>query len=376
MYIFRLLFPGNTIRGEKMIWAKELFVNACIFVAFIFIGSQILQKTEIENKASASIQIVSGILNGILGIILMFFSVPLYPGVIMDLRHLTIIVGTICFGWGSAVITGGLLVLFRILYYGISYSSILGGGTILAITLGCILIGLLRFSTKIKWIYMCVLSGVVFTGFVSYLTEDTSRLKQIIILYWIGTIISNIIVFNLVQYLSKAHLTMKKLKEEATRDYLTGLNNVRSFDRLFNELIGRAHERKENISMLAIDIDFFKKVNDTYGHLAGDAVLQQLSGILSDAVRDFDVVARVGGEEFNVILRDCDKEHSYQIAERIRKRVEANIFRLPCGTAISITISIGVAVFPSTVTDINLIKEKTDEKLYEAKRSGRNKICI
>ena len=144
---------------------------------------------------------------------------------------------------------------------------------------------------------------------------------------------------------------------------------------LFNEISNKAKINNENLTLLTIDIDHFKKVNDTYGHVSGDFVLKELGKILIKAVRDFDIVSRIGGEEFTVILRDCDQSYSYQIAERIRKEVENHRFKLPCGKNINITISIGMAVYPDEVKNLHLLKSISDEKLYEAKRGGRTKVC-
>lgn len=204
-----------------------------------------------------------------------------------------------------------------------------------------------------------------------------ARTSVAVLICFLGVaIISNLIVYYLSEKILDYNLTFEKLKEEAAKDYLTGLNNVRSFDRSFNELLKKAKANDESIALLAIDVDYFKKVNDNYGHAAGDLVLKELSSIFEGSVRDFDVIGRVGGEEFSVILRDCGVNRSQELAERIRKNVEKHIFRLTCGDVIKVTVSIGIAVYPATVADIELFKEKADEKLYEAKHTGRNTFCI
>jgi diguanylate cyclase len=204
-----------------------------------------------------------------------------------------------------------------------------------------------------------------------------AKVPKLILLVFLGVaIVSNLLIYHLSEKVLAFNSMLDKLKEEAAKDYLTGLNNVRSFDRAFNSLLNKARQNDESIALLTIDVDLFKKVNDNYGHMAGDSVLRELAAILGNSIRDFDVVARVGGEEFSVILRDCGAARSKEIAERIRKNVEGTKFNLPCGNIIEITISVGIAVYPATIADIDLLKEKADEKLYEAKRSGRNKVCI
>ncbi|ERI93039.1 diguanylate cyclase domain protein [Clostridiales bacterium oral taxon 876 str. F0540] len=227
-----------------------------------------------------------------------------------------------------------------------------------------------------RWTNMLFYAEFALTLLILALLKDTKNQSLMLIYFLIGAVISNLMVLYLSGKITKVCCTMERLKEEAAKDYLTGLDNVRSFDKSFNELISKARGNEESIALLAIDVDLFKRVNDTYGHAAGDAVLRELSTILLKSVRDFDVVGRVGGEEFSVILRDCTKERTLEIAERIRRNIEGDIFVLPCGSTIKVTVSIGVAVYPATVTDVNLLKEEADSKLYRAKHSGRNTICI
>jgi diguanylate cyclase len=227
-----------------------------------------------------------------------------------------------------------------------------------------------------RWIMLFFYVEIIITVLNFTLINKSTSPMRIILYFSVGAIVSNLIVFYLSGEIMKVYSIVEKLKVEANKDYLTGLNNVRSFDKSFNEILVKAKNNDESIGLLSIDVDFFKKVNDTYGHSSGDIVLKELSDILSKSVRDFDVVGRVGGEEFSVILRDCGQDRSCEIAERIRKNVEKYIFRLTSDTSIKITVSIGISVYPATIADMNLLKEKADQKLYEAKLSGRNKACI
>jgi len=168
---------------------------------------------------------------------------------------------------------------------------------------------------------------------------------------------------------------LNRLEQESTLDFLTGLNNVRQFDNALNEAFLNVKNKNERLSILIIDIDFFKKVNDTYGHLAGDSVLQQLGIVLSSSCRSFDIVSRIGGEEFSVILPDCPMEQAIEVAERLRLAVEMNKFIISNETKINITISIGTATYPDNVNNLENLINTADTALYSAKRSGRNKVC-
>jgi len=166
----------------------------------------------------------------------------------------------------------------------------------------------------------------------------------------------------------------ENLLSSALRDGLTKLFNKRYLmDRLDSELkFAQRHET--SLSLLLLDIDHFKKVNDTRGHLAGDAVLVHLAQILTKAVRNEDVVARFGGEEFAIILRAIGIEPAVQMAERLRKLVEAAAAP-STGGELKATISIGVAGFPSTQAQTpDQLVEAADQALYRAKREGRNRV--
>jgi diguanylate cyclase len=177
-----------------------------------------------------------------------------------------------------------------------------------------------------------------------------------------------------VDYSLSANKHFRRLQNESSKDFLTGLNNVRQFDSVFNDAIKYAREKHENLSLLIVDIDFFKKVNDTYGHMEGDNVLKDLGKILAQSCRSKDEVSRNGGEEFTLLLYDCPNSKAVQIAQKIRTQVEAHPFVLSNGLQISITVSIGVSSYPETTNEIEKLIEKADSALYNAKRTGRNKV--
>jgi diguanylate cyclase (GGDEF)-like protein len=144
-------------------------------------------------------------------------------------------------------------------------------------------------------------------------------------------------------------------------------------DRLDSEL-KFAIRHETSLSLLLLDIDHFKKINDTHGHLAGDAVLANLAQVLGRAVRNEDVVARFGGEEFAIILRAIGIDPAVQMAERLRRLVEATSAQAG-GVALKATVSIGVAGLPSTsVKTPEELVEVADKALYRAKAEGRN--CV
>ncbi len=167
---------------------------------------------------------------------------------------------------------------------------------------------------------------------------------------------------------AKLHSEIEKL---ATTDGLTGLYNHRRFQEKLLEEFKRLNRHSAPVSLLLTDIDFFKKVNDTYGHPAGDLVLKGVSQIIGEVIRDIDVPARYGGEEFAVILPGTDTDGSKNIAERLRKAVMDKIFSAD-GKVLKVTISIGIATAPADAGSKEELIGKADQALYHAKHNGRN----
>jgi diguanylate cyclase len=168
------------------------------------------------------------------------------------------------------------------------------------------------------------------------------------------------------------------LVELSSRDPLTGLANRRSFELAMAREIDRVARSGEPALMLSLDIDHFKRVNDEYGHPAGDVVIRAVSEILAETVRPMDLVARVGGEEFAIILPNCPSNFGEAVAERIRRRVQITPVRFaPNGPALHVTVSVGGAYAPPWVrSTIDLWLSRADFQLYRAKTSGRNLVCL
>lgn len=208
-----------------------------------------------------------------------------------------------------------------------------------------------------------------------YLITDKQKLIEVLFYYGIISIVGGFVIYYISEYISHSNENFRKLKESAKTDFLTGLNNVRQFDTIWNAHILNVKEKNERLSILLIDIDHFKKINDVHGHLIGDKVLKELGRVLKSSIRTFDTVSRNGGEEFSVILPDCPNTQAIEIAERIRKAVEIYDFIISKSNKVSITVSIGIATFPETVENVNEMLGKADRCLYKAKQLGRNKVC-
>jgi len=170
------------------------------------------------------------------------------------------------------------------------------------------------------------------------------------------------------------------IREKMHTDVLTGLNNRRYMDDCLFREVERCQNRRHKLSLLMIDIDYFKSYNDLYGHLEGDKMLARIGKLLRASIRDYDQAFRFGGEEFVLMLPDTDTDEAALIADRIRKRFEALVFNVPTHSGNvdgreSRTLSVGIATYTAGLGATELL-ELADQALYNAKNNGRNRIVV
>jgi diguanylate cyclase len=184
------------------------------------------------------------------------------------------------------------------------------------------------------------------------------------------------------QEVERYHEEIRKLqkelahaKAEASYDFLTGLVNRKRFERAIEDAIKDFHRKNYPFSLIYVDVDNFKKINDTYGHLAGDIVLKEIASIFKFYLRANTVVGRIGGEEFCILLPGVEIKDAKNIAERLRKIIENREIKLEDGTSIKVTASFGVTQVKMGDT-VKSILERADKALYKAKKEGKNRVEI
>ncbi len=167
------------------------------------------------------------------------------------------------------------------------------------------------------------------------------------------------------------------LVDLSSKDPLTGLPNRRSFELALAREVDRVARAGEPALLLVVDIDHFKRVNDTHGHAAGDAVIRAVARALAQTVRPMDLAARIGGEEFGIVLPNCPPAFGPKVSARLRARVARTVVEIAAGQTVQVTVSVGGAFAPQWVrSNSTLWMERADQQLYRAKQTGRDRVCL
>jgi diguanylate cyclase (GGDEF)-like protein len=172
------------------------------------------------------------------------------------------------------------------------------------------------------------------------------------------------------------HQLKEQAEAQARTDYLTGLLNRRHFVDLAERELDRAERYQRPLTIMMVDIDHFKDVNDTRGHATGDLVLQEVARLIRDAVRAVDIVGRIGGEEFAAVLLEMDENSARDVAERVRQNVESASIAVPEGVPVRVTISVGIAHLRGRNANLDTLLSEADSAMYAAKESGRNSVVV
>jgi diguanylate cyclase (GGDEF)-like protein len=192
--------------------------------------------------------------------------------------------------------------------------------------------------------------------------HKVSKFKLSFVVFFFNILLSILIIFLIKKYVKDS------LEGLVNYDSLTNIHNRRSFAEFLHKEIARSERYHKVFSLIMLDIDYFKKINDGYGHDIGDKILQELTGVVNQCIRKSDLFARVGGEEFAVVASETSLADAKLVAEKIRKKVEENVF----AKNLKVTISLGVSQYKSK-DDTNTIFKRADNALYKAKENGRNR---
>ena len=233
----------------------------------------------------------------------------------------------------------------------------------------------IRFSTVILFSVMTTIITADITGWSkkSFLIAKNVAVSPEGLIYALILVVMSYLGYKLSLQEKQSRNKANMLLNMATTDGLTGLINRREFNRRLSEEIARSKRHKSALTLALFDIDYFKKINDTYGHQAGDEVLKGIGELLTVNTRSCDISDRYGGEEFALILPETGQDDAYELLERIRAMVEESCFYVSSHT-IQLTISVGLAQYDFMDSCAADLCERADKALYEAKKNGRNNV--
>jgi diguanylate cyclase (GGDEF)-like protein len=221
------------------------------------------------------------------------------------------------------------------------------------------------------------LAGLIFHGIPGHLVSEVGReiftLTPAMAIVWF---ISATFGLSAKRLLAQQAQALELAQSAAVKDVVTGIDNHRAFQKQLAEEVARAGRYNRPLSLLMIDLDHFKTLNDTYGHPVGDAILREVSELIQQGLRTNDILARFGGEEFSVLLPETSLEGAQVVAERLRNSVLYHLFNLPGGHRAFISISVGVANHPIDARDKDGLIEMAEKALNFAKQNGRNRVSL
>lgn len=483
----------------------DIFTNVSILISFLLIIGQIFKNNTFNIKQTYKFQSLLGIVFGILGIVLMLFTIKMTDTVIIDLRNIPIICAGILGGPVAAMTSAIVIGVFRLLHFGISTASIVAHLIAWLVGIEVAFISVLKLSRLNKLIYMFIFAMVLSNFALFYIVRDLDKLIEILAYYWPIYLFGAILACFTCEYIISANINnkinqyyritadnvsdmitthesggkikfvsptvyklfgytqeefigtnsynyihpddvadvrnsfsslklsgedtmqtlrmkkkdgsyvwveisvkiinasdgtmemvcvtrdisdrkeieneLKHAKEQAEKlaytDYLTGVLNRRAFENRVYQEFNRVLREESSISIIITDLDYFKKINDNYGHQAGDHALREFTKCLSNMCRPYDFIGRYGGEEFIICLPNTDCEQAEIIADRMRKAVEElKIYHESDMGPVHLTASFGVSSStPDIEEDVEILILNADKAMYKAKTCGRNMVC-
>lgn len=319
---------------------------------------------------------VMGVVFGLATWIAMAAPINMGEGVIIDLRNLFVGVSAAFFGRRAALITLCMAVTARL---GIGGIGMLSGvvGICIASTMGLVWAAFIRPKITNGLVAFPILAAMISVHLVSAFVFPWAFaimfLKTMAPLIVVSNLIGTIIFSLLIQRERSLAGHEVSLRFAATTDPLTDILNRRSVVEQY-EMLGKNDKRSRGVAMVCIDVDKFKAINDTYGHLAGDMVLIEVAQRLSSCLRPSDLFARMSGDEFLIVLTNISDADTHTIASRCRKIISMSPINSE-GAAIRTTISVG-SVWSETLDDFDTLRDAADTALYQAKNMGRNRIAF
>jgi len=352
---------------------RDLFINLTILVTFHYLFLLVFKENFLKKEDTLLRQLCKGILSGLLGVLLMFFSINSGPAIV-DLRHIPLILTAFYGGIAQTIIAACVVIIGRLLIEA-NVASFINIFSMMIIATASFLIAERHMNQVVKMLLSITLGNVIATSLFIMIVHETSF--ELHFAYWMFSYIAGLFNFYVIEHQTKAYQLLNLYKFQAHYDFLTGVLNKRKFDEVLNDAFSMKFKQPiHQMSLIYLDIDYFKSINDQYGHHEGDLVLKEIGKRLIKNTRSSDYIGRIGGEEFAVLLPNCTVEKTWQIAERLRRKIADQPIYLQNGMSIHITISLGCAYYSTRSRDIKQLPIIADQELYKAKQSGRNQVSF
>lgn len=357
----------------------ELVANACIAFTGFYLISRWLNYKQIRESQSQQFWI--GVIGGLLGFFLMYLAVSVSQGVRIDMRHIPLLLFSL-YGLHTPLLVSSVMIAITRFYFGVDSQATVAFFGTLGMGLGLLVLHRFLLKHSVPTINRALLLNffaLMANSIILFINIDPGDhpLGTITVFWGVGTLIGLITTF-LILDIKQVQEDRTRFRQNANIDFLTSIGNVRTWDQEVNIVENRHRKIPFPLAVLLFDIDYFKRVNDTYGHDNGDLILKQFAQLLQRHLIPKETTARIGGEEFAMLILSESKEIAMRRAEEIRTAVEAFPFKLNSDESIKITISTG-GVFSNTDSHqitIFELKSLADEALYMAKHSGRNQVIF
>ncbi|MGG1675990.1 diguanylate cyclase domain-containing protein [Neobacillus sp. NRS-1170] len=378
---------------------KDFVTNTAFLIAAFSLMGQIFKDRPLTFSAPLSTKLYWGLSFGFLGNILMVFSIHISTNIIADLRHIAIVIAAIFGGFIPALLASLLIAIGRIVFFGFNQAALLPSFGALLTGIVCGVISKFRYHPSAK-AFVMNLMGLLIISFIFFLRiHDLNVLKNVLLVHYTFSLIGGFIAYHFLEFVAKSNQAQRelyvgviKLRESEKKlheanellnrlsfmDGLTGIANRRYFDQTLETVWFNSISTNSPISLLMFDIDYFKKYNDTYGHLSGDFCLQAIAQAIQDLFPSDSsyTFCRYGGEEFVLILPAAVETEGRRIAQHIQDTVQSlKIPHTSSEIANIVTLSIGIAtMIPDPSSKPHLLIQKADTALYLSKTKGRNTV--
>lgn len=351
-----------------------IFQNFCILITAIVFTLHYLRNHGLKQHTRLSFWIFMGVVAGGVAMVLLKSSVVVDPinHIVLDFRYVPVFLVSIYGGWIPTMIATLIIAAYRLVINGISTVSIWMALATLLTGLAYSLIQRIKRPAinRIAWALIAHSIIMLCTSFL--VTNDPGIRFFTLWTHLLSMYLGSYLGYRYIEYGISEIKLHDQLKSEASTDFLTNLFNRRRFQDELNVNLQRCLRKGEPMSLMFLDIDRFKTVNDIYGHASGDDVLREFAKVLVRTCRVYDGIYRVGGEEFAVILQDCTPAQTMEIAERIRANVAEHEYHLE-KKKVKVTTSIGITSYRAGM-DSKKMSDLADDALYQAKNAGRNQV--